>query len=82
MKIDELWGHIKKHWNTISSKLLEGKYNPSPVRKVEIQKPESWVRVLGRSTVQDRLIQQAIDKYYLKYMNHHFQIIALDSHIV
>ncbi len=60
MKIDELREHIKKHWNTIKAKLLETKYNPSPVRPVEIPKPDGGVRLLGIPTVQDRLIQQAI----------------------
>lgn len=60
MKIDELREHIQKHWHTIKTKLLEGKYNPSPVRRVEIPKPDGGVRLLGIPTVQDRLIQQAI----------------------
>ena len=60
MKIDELREHIKKHWDTIKAKLLEIKYNPSPVRRVEIPKPDGGVRQLGIPTVQDRLIQQAI----------------------
>ena len=60
MKIDELREHIKKHWNTIKAKLLETKYNPSPVRRVEIPKSDGGVRLLGIPTVQDRLIQQAI----------------------
>ena len=60
MKIDELREHIKKHWHTIKAKLLEGKYNPSPVKRVEIPKPDGGVRLLGIPTVQDRLIQQAI----------------------
>ena len=60
MKIDELREHIQKHWLTIKAKLLEGKYNPSPVRRVEIPKPDGGVRLLGIPTVQDRLIQQAI----------------------
>ena len=60
MKIDELREHIQKHWLTIKAKLLESKYNPSPVRRVEIPKPDGGVRLLGIPTVQDRLIQQAI----------------------
>ena len=60
MKIDELREHIKKHWHTIKVKLLEMKYNPSPVRRIEIPKPDGGVRLLGIPTVQDRLIQQAI----------------------
>ena len=60
MKIDELREHIKKHWNTIKAKLLEKKYNPSPVRRVEIPKPDGGLRQLGIPTVQDRLIQQSV----------------------
>ena len=60
MKIDELREHIKKHWDTIKAKILESKYNPSPVRIVEIPKVDGGVRLLGIPTVQDRLIQQAI----------------------
>lgn len=60
MKIDELREHIKKHWDTIKAKILESKYNPSPVRRVEIPKVDGGVRLLGIPTVQDRLIQQGI----------------------
>ena len=48
--------HIQKHWGTIKAKILENKYKPSPVRRVEIDKPDGGVRLLGIPTVQDRLI--------------------------
>ena len=60
MKTDELREHVKKTWATVKTKLLEGKYNPSPVRRVEIPKRDGGVRLLGIPTVQDRMIQQAI----------------------
>lgn len=52
---------IKKQWPQIKQDILEGKYRPSPVRRVEIPKPDgSGVRQLGIPTVLDRIIQQAI----------------------
>lgn len=60
MRVDELQPFLKEHWHTIKQKLLEGTYNPSPVRRVEIPKPDGGVRLLGIPTVLDRLIQQAI----------------------
>lgn len=56
----QLREYVQKHWPEIKLKLQEGTYKPSPVRKVEIPKPEGGVRVLGIPTVIDRLIQQAI----------------------
>jgi RNA-directed DNA polymerase len=48
-------------WPKIRQEILEGKYFPSPVRRVEIPKPDgSGVRQLGIPTVMDRIIQQAV----------------------
>lgn len=60
MSVKELPDHLKAHWLRIRAKLDEGKYQPSPVRRVEIPKAGGGVRQLGIPTVQDRLIQQAL----------------------
>jgi group II intron reverse transcriptase/maturase len=52
--------HLKVHWPEIRDQLLQGKYRPSPVRRVTIPKPDGGQRELGIPTVLDRLIQQAV----------------------
>ena len=52
---------MSKQWPKIKQDIIDGKYCPSPVRRVEIPKPDgSGVRQLGIPTVMDRVIQQAI----------------------
>jgi RNA-directed DNA polymerase len=58
--IAEFKDHLKQHWPTIKAKLLAGEYRPSPVRRVDIPKPQGGVRTLGIPTLTDRLIQQAL----------------------
>jgi RNA-directed DNA polymerase len=58
--IEETGKHLKTTWPVIRRKLLDGSYNPSPVRRVEIEKPGGGTRKLGIPTVTDRLIQQCI----------------------
>jgi RNA-directed DNA polymerase len=60
MKVGELSGYLKQHWPTIREQLLRGAYQPQPVRRVEIPKPDGGVRKLGIPTVLDRFIQQAV----------------------
>jgi RNA-directed DNA polymerase len=57
---EQLRSYLKEHWDRIKEQILEGTYKPSPVRRVEIPKPNGGVRLLGIPTVMDRLIQQAI----------------------
>jgi RNA-directed DNA polymerase len=58
---EEIKRVMREQWPQIKQNLLEGKYCPRPVRRVEIPKPDgSGVRQLGIPTVMDRIIQQAI----------------------
>ena len=57
MTVHELSGYLKQHWPTIREQLLSGTYQPQPVRRKEIDKPDGGgVRKLGIPTVRDRLI--------------------------
>jgi group II intron reverse transcriptase/maturase len=58
MQTTELESHLQTHWEKIRAKLLAGTWVPSPVRRVEIPKPNGGTRRLGIPTVMDRLIQQ------------------------
>ena len=60
MTTRQLRDHVRAHWETIRAKLLAGTYVPSPVRRVEIPKPNGGVRLLGIPTVLDRWIQQRL----------------------
>lgn len=61
MPVGSLRAYLREHWRRIREELLEGRYRPSPVLRVEIPKPGGkGVRQLGIPTVLDRLIQQAM----------------------
>ncbi len=62
MLVEELRQHLQTHWPSIRTKLDARAYDPSPVRRVAIPKPEGGERLLGIPTVQDRLIQQAMQQ--------------------
>jgi len=58
--VDDLQPHIATHKDTLIQSLLDGSYQPQPVRLVEIPKADGGVRQLGIPNVVDRLVQQAI----------------------
>ena len=60
MTIDDTTVYLREHWPTIRSQLLAGTYQPQPVKRVNLPKPDGGVRKLGVPCVVDRLIQQAL----------------------
>ena len=60
LSIEETEKFIKEHKNQIVWQLYNRKYQPQPVRRVEIPKANGGVRKLGIPTVLDRVIQQAM----------------------
>jgi RNA-directed DNA polymerase len=63
MGVDELKPYLQDHWQRIKEQLLQGKYQPQPVLRVQIPKPGGkGMRKLGIPTVVDRLIQQALHR--------------------
>ena len=60
MTVGGITDYLKQHWPAIREQLLNGTYEPKPVRRVEIPKPDGGIRKLGIPTVLDRFIQQAV----------------------
>jgi len=72
MTVEQLPGYLKRHWIKIRQAILDGTYDPLPVRRKEIPKPDGGVRLLGIPTVLDRLIQQAVAQVLQKIWDYTF----------
>jgi len=59
MTVEELPGYLVRHWPKVKEQLLTGEYQPLPVRRTELRKPDGGVRPLGIPAVLDRMIEQA-----------------------
>ena len=62
MTIEEAFEWMKEHNHELTERIRKGHYTPSPVRRVEIPKPDGGMRKLGIPTVIDRIIQQAMSQ--------------------
>jgi RNA-directed DNA polymerase len=60
MTVKEMSDYLKEHWPEIREQVLNGTYQPQPVLRVEIPKPDGGVRKLGIPIVVDRFLQQAV----------------------
>jgi group II intron reverse transcriptase/maturase len=72
MTVEELRPYLKEHWLEIREALDKQSYKPSPVRRVEIPKPDGGMRQLGIPRVIDRFLQQAIAQAMTPLFEPHF----------
>jgi len=73
MKVSELGKHLKGTWSQTKQAIEEGEYLPSPIKGVEIPKPNGKKRLLGIPTVEDRLIQQGLYQLLMPIFEKEFQ---------
>jgi len=63
LPVGELKAYLRENWARIKEELLEGRYQPQAVKRVDIPKPGGkGTRMLGIPSVIDRLIQQALNQ--------------------
>jgi group II intron reverse transcriptase/maturase len=72
MNVSELLPYLQNHAPKLMKDLLEGNYNPKPVRRAEIAKESGGTRLLGIPTVIDRMIQQSIKTVLQRYFEPNF----------
>ncbi len=72
MSVRELRPYLKDHWPELRNQLDAERYQPQPVRRVEIPKPDGGVRLLGIPTVLDRFLQQALQQELSKLFEPRF----------
>jgi len=60
LRVEDMRHYLPEHWDDVKSSILQGTYQPQPVRSVMIPKASGGKRQLGIPTVLDRIIQQSI----------------------
>ena len=75
MTVEEALPYLKENGEELVAEIMEGRYKPKPVKRVEIPKPTGGKRQLGIPTVIDRMIQQAmvqvINPYFEEVFSEH-----------
>lgn len=62
MPVEALREYFERNEQNLSESIKHRNYKPSPVRGVELPKPDGGIRLLGIPTAIDRVIQQAISQ--------------------
>ena len=70
--IEQIDEYMLNNWNNIKQQIRERTYKPSPVKRMEIPKPNGGVRKLGIPTIVDRIIEQAITQILSPICEPHF----------
>src|SRR5690625_692007 len=70
--IYELKEHMQKYYKSLKQKLKDGTYEPQPVKRVAIPKPDGSIRYLRMPCVLDRVVQQAILQVIDPILEPHF----------
>jgi len=70
--IAETEQHTDEYWPQIEARLMDGNYIPSQIKGVKIPKPTGGIRLLGIPTVQDRIIQQAVNQILTQRFDRNF----------
>ena len=60
MTCEEVKDYLQVNGDKLINQILNREYQPLPVRRVEIPKPNGGIRKLGVPTIVDRIIQQAL----------------------